>query len=114
MTDPGRLLSDAVGTLRNAAAATPPGHPGRANTLGNLMLALQDIYDDTADPLALDEAIDTLNAVEFGLTAATTWRAVSPYRRASHTVSPTRGSCHSGWIASALWISAPTARSSQE
>lgn len=53
------VLSDAVGTLRNAAAATPPGHPGRANTLGNLMLALQDIYDDTADPLALDEAIDT-------------------------------------------------------
>ncbi|MFG2369889.1 CHAT domain-containing protein [Streptomyces sp. NPDC048504] len=52
-------LSDAVGTLREAAVATPPGHPGRADTLGNLMLALQDVYDGTGDPHALNEAIDT-------------------------------------------------------
>ncbi|MFF4827462.1 CHAT domain-containing protein [Streptomyces sp. NPDC001312] len=53
------VLSDAVDTLREAAAATPPGSPGRANTLGNLMLALQDVYDGTGDPRALDEAINT-------------------------------------------------------
>ncbi|MDG5804057.1 CHAT domain-containing protein [Streptomyces ossamyceticus] len=55
----GAVLFDAVDTLREAAAATPPGHPGRANTLGTLMLVLQDVYDGTGDPRALDEAIDT-------------------------------------------------------
>ncbi|MES4826049.1 CHAT domain-containing protein [Streptomyces anthocyanicus] len=53
------VLSGAVDTLREAAAATSPGSPGRADTLGNLMLALQDVYDGTSDPRALDEAIDT-------------------------------------------------------
>ncbi|MFD3710273.1 CHAT domain-containing protein [Streptomyces sp. NPDC058677] len=57
--DGAAVLSEAVRALREAAAATPQGHPGRAATLGNLMLVLQDVYDGTGDPRALDEAIDT-------------------------------------------------------
>ncbi|MFE4382897.1 CHAT domain-containing protein [Streptomyces cyaneofuscatus] len=51
-------LPEAVDLLKEAATATPPGHPGRANTLGNLVLALQELYDATGDQSVLDESID--------------------------------------------------------
>ncbi|MGW0923105.1 CHAT domain-containing protein [Streptomyces sp. NPDC002755] len=58
-TDRPAALAEAVSVLKEAAAATPPGHGGRADTLGHLMLAVQDIYDSVGDPEALDEAITT-------------------------------------------------------
>lgn len=56
--DDGPALSAAVDALRKAVAATPPGHPARADTLGNLALAVQEVYNRTGTPRFLDEAID--------------------------------------------------------
>ena len=51
-------LNTAIDLLRQAVAASPADHPGRAAMLSNLGIALQTRFERTGDRADLDAAID--------------------------------------------------------
>ncbi|GII88779.1 CHAT domain-containing protein [Sphaerisporangium siamense] len=50
-------LERAVTFIRRSLAATPPGHPGRAMVLTDLMNVLRTLFVETGDPATLSEAV---------------------------------------------------------